>query len=129
VLAECVFILTKFYKAPREEAAARLGELLDYKGFTGARLPNLKEALAVYAAGKIGFVDRRFSPSRATMAGAWRPEIVEAVPGVVHAIDARVVGPQQIAAKLEIIRRAGEDQLDPRTRPASGEARRCNRLQ
>ena len=38
-------------------------------------------------------------------------ESVEAVPGVVHAIDARVVGPEKIAAKLEIIRRIGEDQL------------------
>ena len=45
VLAECIFILTKFYKVPREEAAARLGELLDAKGFTGSHLPILKEAL------------------------------------------------------------------------------------
>jgi predicted nucleic-acid-binding protein len=57
VLAECIFILTKFYKVPREEAAARLGELLDAKGFTGAHLPILKEALAIYAAEKIDFVD------------------------------------------------------------------------
>ena len=40
-----------------------------------------------------------------------RREIVEAVPGVVHAIDARVVGPEKIAAKLEIIGRIGEDQI------------------
>ena len=57
VLAECIFILTKFYKVPREEAAARLGELLDYKGFTGSHLPILKEALAIYAAESIDFVD------------------------------------------------------------------------
>ncbi len=57
VLAECVFVLTKFYKAPKEETAARLGELLDYKGFTGERLPILKEALAIYAAHGIAFVD------------------------------------------------------------------------
>jgi predicted nucleic-acid-binding protein len=57
VLAECIFILTKFYKAPREEAAARLGELLDYKGFTGAHLPILKQALTIYAAETIDFVD------------------------------------------------------------------------
>jgi predicted nucleic-acid-binding protein len=57
VLAECIFILTKFYKVPREEAAARLGELLDSKGFTGAHLPILKEALAIYAAEKIDVVD------------------------------------------------------------------------
>jgi len=35
VLAECVFILTKYYLAPKGEAAARLGELLDYKGLYG----------------------------------------------------------------------------------------------
>jgi predicted nucleic-acid-binding protein len=57
VLAECIFILTKFYKVPREEAATRLGELLDYKGFTGSHLTTLKEALAIYAAHKIDFVD------------------------------------------------------------------------
>ena len=57
VLAESVFILTRYYKVPREEAAARLGELLDYKGFTGAPLPILKQALAIYATHKIDFVD------------------------------------------------------------------------
>ena len=57
VLAECIFILTKFYKVPKEEAAARLGELLDYKGFTGSHLPILKEALAIFAGEKIDFVD------------------------------------------------------------------------
>ncbi len=57
VLAECIFILTKFYKVPRDEAAAQLGELLDHKGFTGAHLPILKEALAIFAAEKIDFVD------------------------------------------------------------------------
>ena len=57
VLAECIFILMKFYKVPKEEAAARLGELLDSKGFTGSHLPILKEALALFAAHKIDFVD------------------------------------------------------------------------
>jgi predicted nucleic-acid-binding protein len=57
VLAECVFILTKFYKVPREEAAARLGDLLDYKGFAGAHMPILKQALALYASHKLDFVD------------------------------------------------------------------------
>jgi predicted nucleic acid-binding protein len=57
VLAECIFVLTKFYKVPKEEAAARLGELLDYKGFAGAHLPMLREALAIYAANSVAFVD------------------------------------------------------------------------
>ena len=38
-------------------------------------------------------------------------ESVEPVPGVVHAVDARVVGPEKIAAKLQIIGRIGEDQI------------------
>ena len=57
VLAECIFVLTKFYKVPKEEAAAKLGELLDYKGFTGDHVPVLKDALAIFAANNIALVD------------------------------------------------------------------------
>ena len=57
VLAECLFVLTKFYKVPKEEAARRLDELLDYKGFTGDRLAILRSALAIFIANKIAFVD------------------------------------------------------------------------
>ncbi len=57
VLAECIFVLTKFYKVPKEEAAAKLGELLDYKGFTGDHLPILRSALAIFMAHKIALVD------------------------------------------------------------------------
>ncbi len=57
VLAESVFILVRYYKVPREEAAARLGDLLDYKGFAGAHIPLMKQALAIYAVQKIDFVD------------------------------------------------------------------------
>ena len=57
VLAECIFVLTKFYKVPKEEAAAKLGELLDYKGFTGDLVPVLKDALAIFASNKIALVD------------------------------------------------------------------------
>jgi predicted nucleic acid-binding protein len=57
VLAECIFVLTKFYKVPKQEAAARLGELLDYKGFRGDHLAVLKGALAIFTAQKIAFVD------------------------------------------------------------------------
>lgn len=57
VLAECIFVLTKFYKVPKDEAAAKLGELLDYKGFTGDHVPVLKDALAIFAANKIALVD------------------------------------------------------------------------
>jgi predicted nucleic-acid-binding protein len=57
VLAECVFVLTKFYKVPKGEAAARLGDLLEYKGFTGGGAPLLKQALTLYAGNDIAFVD------------------------------------------------------------------------
>ncbi len=57
VLAECIFVLTKFYKIPKEEAAKKLGELLDYKGFTGDHMPILRDALAIFIANKIAFVD------------------------------------------------------------------------
>ncbi len=57
VLAECIFVLTKFYKVPKEEAAGKLGELLDYKGFTGDHLPLLRSALALFITHKIAFVD------------------------------------------------------------------------
>jgi predicted nucleic-acid-binding protein len=57
VAAECILVLTKFYKVPKEEAAGRLSELLDYKGFAGNNLPALKHALAIFIAQKIAFVD------------------------------------------------------------------------
>jgi predicted nucleic-acid-binding protein len=57
VAAECILVLTKFYKVPKEEAAGRLSELLDYKGFVGNNLPALKHALAIFIAQKIAFVD------------------------------------------------------------------------
>jgi len=57
VLAECIFVLTKFYKVPKEEAAGKLRELLDYKGFTGEHLPASRDALTIFTAHKIAFVD------------------------------------------------------------------------
>ena len=39
-------------------------------------------------------------------------EVVELVPVVVDRIDLAVVGPQQLAAELEIIGRVGEDHVD-----------------
>jgi predicted nucleic-acid-binding protein len=57
VAAECIFVLTKFYKVPRAEAARKLGNLLDYKGFVGDHLPILRNALAAFIAHNIAFVD------------------------------------------------------------------------
>ena len=47
-------------------------------------------------------------------------ETVEAVPGVIDAIDPGVVRPQKIAAELQIVRRIGENHIDG-SLTASGE--------
>jgi predicted nucleic-acid-binding protein len=57
VAAECIFVLTKFYKVPRVEAAQKLSGLLDYKGFVGDHLPVLRDAFAAFVANNIAFVD------------------------------------------------------------------------
>jgi predicted nucleic-acid-binding protein len=57
VAAECIFVLTKFYKVPKAEAAEKLSELLDYKGFSAGPAPIVKQALALFAAHNIAFVD------------------------------------------------------------------------
>ena len=57
VAAECIFVLTKFYRVPRAEAAESLSELFDYKGFSGETVPIVKAALAIFAADNIDFVD------------------------------------------------------------------------
>jgi predicted nucleic-acid-binding protein len=57
VLTECIFVLTKFYKVPKEEAAGKLNDLLDYKGFTGDHLHILRDALTIFISNKIAFVD------------------------------------------------------------------------
>jgi predicted nucleic-acid-binding protein len=57
VAAECIFVLTRFYRVPKTEAAEKLSELLDYKGFSGSHTPLVKQALALFAAHSIAFVD------------------------------------------------------------------------
>ncbi len=57
VAAECILVLTKFYRVPKAEAAEKLSELLDYKGFSGETIPIVKAALAIFAADNIAFVD------------------------------------------------------------------------
>jgi predicted nucleic-acid-binding protein len=57
VAAECIFVLTKFYKVPKDEAVGKLRQLLDYKGFAGDHLPVLRDALTVFIAHKIAFAD------------------------------------------------------------------------
>lgn len=49
VLVECIYVLTKFYKAPKKEASAKLKELLHYKGVVNDDRDELIEALTTFA--------------------------------------------------------------------------------
>jgi predicted nucleic-acid-binding protein len=58
VLVECVYVLTKFYKVPKAEAATRLKELLLYKGVANNDKDDLIEALSIFAdKGPLDIVD------------------------------------------------------------------------
>lgn len=57
VLVECVYVLTKFYQVPRAEAAAKLHDLLQYKGMHNADRQELLDALKRYAETKLDIVD------------------------------------------------------------------------
>ncbi len=57
VLVECVYVLTKFYQVPKDEAVASLSSLLRYKGFVNQDKEVLLEALALFATEKIDLVD------------------------------------------------------------------------
>lgn len=49
VLVECTYVLTKFYKVPRREASAKLGQLLHYKGIANDDREELIEALTTFS--------------------------------------------------------------------------------
>ena len=57
VLVECVYILTKIYKVPREEAAVRLADLLLYKGIQNQDREELTTALNLFAEKNLDIVD------------------------------------------------------------------------
>lgn len=57
VLAECVYVLTKIYKVPRERVAASLKDLLRYRGVANADREALIEALTVFAERSLDIVD------------------------------------------------------------------------
>ena len=50
VLVECIYVLTKFYKVPKKEAADSLSALLRYKGFVNSDKEALLAALTLFAA-------------------------------------------------------------------------------
>ena len=57
VLVECIYVLTKFYKVPKKEAADSLSALLRYKGFVNSDKDAMLEALTLFAAENIDLVD------------------------------------------------------------------------
>ncbi|MBS3907362.1 MAG: PIN domain-containing protein [Syntrophaceae bacterium] len=57
VIAECVYILTKIYKAPKEKTAESLKNLLRYRGIVNEDRVDLIKALSTYAEQSLDIVD------------------------------------------------------------------------
>lgn len=57
VLVECVYVLTKFYGVPRQEAARTLKGLVGYRGVTNNDKRDLAEALALFGETTFDIVD------------------------------------------------------------------------
>ncbi len=54
---ECVYVLQRFYKVPRDAIAATLSALLAYKGQDASNLDLFRASLGVYSMTKLDFVD------------------------------------------------------------------------
>lgn len=57
VLVECLYVLTKHYKVPRNEAATSLGGILLYKGIVNPDRDMLSKALTLFAESTLDPVD------------------------------------------------------------------------
>jgi predicted nucleic acid-binding protein len=58
VIAECVFVLTRFYKVPRTEIVDRLKSILSYRGVVVDNMPRLMAALGIVGQHSgISFID------------------------------------------------------------------------
>ena len=57
VLAECVYILLKFYRVPKQTAVESLTGLLEYKGVANKDRAELVDALQMFAQQTIDIVD------------------------------------------------------------------------
>lgn len=57
VIAECVYVLTKIYKAPKEKTADSLKNLLRYRGIVNEDRADLIRALTTFAERPLGIVD------------------------------------------------------------------------
>ena len=54
---ECVYVLQRFYKVPREAIATTLSALLAYKGLDTSNLELFQASLNAYSQTKLDFVD------------------------------------------------------------------------
>ena len=57
VLVECVYVLLKFYKVPKDEITAKLRGILHYKGVLNKDKEDLLEALNIFALKNLDIVD------------------------------------------------------------------------
>ena len=57
VIAECVYVLTKIYKVPRERAASSLIDVLRYKGIANDDQQELIRALSLFSDQGLDIVD------------------------------------------------------------------------
>ncbi|MCU0579515.1 MAG: PIN domain-containing protein, partial [Desulfobacterota bacterium] len=57
VLIECVYVLLKFYKVPRNEIATKLETMLNYKGIINKNLSILTQGLRLFRDKNVDIVD------------------------------------------------------------------------
>jgi len=57
VIAECVYVLTKIYRAPRARVAASLIDMLRYKGVVNEDREELIRALTLFSEKRLDIVD------------------------------------------------------------------------
>ncbi|MBM3133078.1 MAG: type II toxin-antitoxin system VapC family toxin [Chloroflexi bacterium] len=57
VIAECVYVLMKVYKVPRDRAAGSLIDILRYKGIANEDQQELIDALTLFSEGGLDIVD------------------------------------------------------------------------
>jgi predicted nucleic-acid-binding protein len=57
VIAECIYVLTKIYKVPRQKAADSLVDILHYKGIANDDQKELIRALILFSERDIDIVD------------------------------------------------------------------------
>ena len=57
VIAECIYVLTTLYRAPRDRAAGSLIDLLHYKGIANHDRQELIRALSLFSMHRLDIVD------------------------------------------------------------------------